>query len=253
MISTDKDYHKALKTLWNEYEQAEHALSESAYELLKRYYAVPKHIGQSDLLIAGINPDYDGQTYTAGNLCPSVRESLDKGQGTEGEKRFWNRVWNMVPENYRDRFNCIDLFGIRETDHDRLLTVKYPSDICFMAKHLYLTQQLIENVIQPKLIVVTDKSAWRYWGFDAEYGCMGYDCKVIREVKKNIILTEVQGLRTDDFGKLHMVTPTDDQYERRFALKGTLILFAPYQGTRCPHDQRVTAEDIRQILDNDCK
>ena len=249
MISTDKDYHKALKTLWNEYEQAEHALSESAYELLKRYYSVPKHIEQADLLIIGINPDYDGQSYPNGNYYPSVREILATGKATEGELRYYNRVWNMVPESYHDRFACIDLFGFRETEHARLLTVKYPSDICFLAKHLYLTQQLIENVIRPKLIIVTDKSAWRYWGFEPEFGCMGYDCQLIREVRKNVYLTEVQGLRQDDFAKLHMVTPTEDQYERKDVLKGTRILFAPYQGSGCPREQRLTADEIQQILD----
>ena len=253
MISTDKEYHKALKALWHEYELAENALSQPALDLLKRNYAAPKHLEQADLLIVGINPAYDGHDLAAPLQYATVRETLDNPHLSEREKGYWKHVWNVVPEAYRERFTYVDLFALRETNQERLTQFRYPSELCFLAKHLLLTQQLIENVIRPKLIVVTDKAAWAYWGFLPEYSWMGYDCKVLREIKKNVILTEVQGLREDEFAIQHAVTPPEEHYARKDALKGTRILFAPYQGDRCPRDQRLTPDEIQQILENDCK
>lgn len=114
------------------------------------------------ILFVGYNPSL-GKDPNA-DCCTPFEELPDNDS-------FWEPV-KKLSKNVIDDVAFLDLFPVHMSRQPDLEQTKYN---LFRAKLLEITQEEIENHIQPKLIVVLNRTASYYWGLNDKALWMGYD------------------------------------------------------------------------------
>ena len=244
-IKTYLDYSEAINELWNKYQNKSDYPQEFTGVLEKLKETLKLGIGicceykpNVDLLWMGINPSCTDNEPIE-HPFPIFEETLEKDEYC---KMYWKTVKGILMG-----CNCtkehLDLFAIRKTPQDFLRKVgvnneKNPA-LHFLAEHLWLTQQFLENYLKPKVIVLANKAAGAYLGLDPRYVWMGYETEVIRELP---------------YGKVHKIIGIRNeqdlvrQREYKNELNGTIILHARYQGNGCPFEQQLNPEHIKDLM-----
>ena len=127
---------------------------------------------------------------------------------------------------------------IRAFLQKQLLTTE--NGIRFIVDQLNLTQHIIEDIIQPKVIVVKNKESWAYWGKSYEqfgWVWMGYKFEFIQNI---------------ECGELFKIIGLIDSYDRiapeikETNLIGSVVLFTQHMNQYTPREKRPTT---RQLLD----
>lgn len=176
-----------------------------------------------DILITGINP--------------SFRKDADKGNCTfdfriiandEKYDSYWSTLKKIVCDeklniDFRSRTAYLDLFYFRETDQKFLRNqiLKTPHGLSFAVDQIKLSQEVIETIIKPKLIIVKNKESAAYWGKFVDKGIfwMGY---------------ELELLKTIESGELYKIVGLIDSNERvlpelkKSNLENSLIFFTQH-------------------------
>ena len=242
-----KDYSEALNALWNRY-QNENKCSEEFTEVLEKLKETLKlGIGicrdykpNVDLLWMGINPSCTDNKRIE-HPFPTFEETLENDEFCKG---YWKTVKRILM-GCKCTKEHLDLFAIRKTPQDFLRKVgvnneKNPA-LCFLAEHLWLTQQFLENYLKPKVIVLANKAAGAYLGLDSRYVWMGYNTKVIDELPSGKIY-KIIGIREEE----GLIRPKSKPYKNK--LDDTLILHARFQGNGCPKEQQINPNHIEELL-----
>lgn len=156
--------------------------------------------------------------------------------------------------NLLDRFDYLDLFHFREQNQSKLskeILMKGKDDNeggkDFIVDELNLTQHIIEDIIQPRLILVKNKESWAYWGKLKDDGLiwMGYEFDKIKDyISGELELYKITGLIN-----------TDKRIAQEFnsentCLKGCYVLFARHINQYVTKEKRPTAELLNNILNN---
>ena len=248
-IMNYKDYSEALNALWNRY-QNENKCSEEFTEVLEKLKETLKlGIGicrdykpNVDLLWMGINPSCTDNKRIV-HPFPTFEETLENDEFCKG---YWKTVKRILM-GCKCTKEHLDLFAIRKTPQDFLRKVgvnneKNPA-LCFLAEHLWLTQQFLENYLKPKVIVLANKAAGAYLGLSS-YVWMGYKKT---KVKPDLELSsgkvyKIIGIREEE----GLIRPKSKPYKNE--LDGTLILHARFQGNGCPKEQQIRPEHIDMLL-----
>ena len=160
-IMNYKDYSEALNALWNEYQNKNNCLEEFTEILEKLKETLKLGIGicrdykpNVDLLWMGINPsctDNEPIEYP----FPTFEETLEKDEFCTG---YWKTVKRILM-GCKCTKEHLDLFAIRKTPQDFLRKVgvnneKNPA-LRFLAEHLWLSQQFLENYLKRKNLHVS--------------------------------------------------------------------------------------------------
>jgi hypothetical protein len=144
--------------------------------------------------------------------------------------------------NLIGRVDYLDIFHFREQNQKFLTTdiVKKQSDgIDFIRRELNLTQHIIEENIQPQLILVKNKESWGYWGKLPEYVWMGYQFEHLQKFPCGE-LCQIVGLQDSQERIAPEITQTN--------LIGTRVLFSNHINQYTKREQRPTAELLDSIL-----
>lgn len=140
-----------------------------------------------DILITGINPSF--RIGAENGNCSFDFRSIAKD---EKHDVYWTSMKKIVHDkesniDLRSRTACLDIFYFRETDQNflRKQILKLPEGLNFAVDQIKLTQDVIETIIKPKLIIVKNKESAAYWGKYANDGIfwMGYELELLENLE----------------------------------------------------------------------
>ena len=193
-------------------------------------------------LITGFNPSFRDMQDHIGNTS----YALDFYDTTHDN--YFSPVKKML---YEDEVNLdlrgeaayTDLFYFREQNQEFLQKqiIPSPNGIRFMVDQLNLTQHIIEDIIQPNLIVVKNKESWAYFGkmFEEKgWVWMGYKFEFVQNM---------------NCGELFRITGLLDSNERiapeirETNLKGSFVLFSKHINQYTPVAERPVARQLCSI------
>lgn len=232
------DIKKRLDEIWGA--DYLNALSPEAKTVLERGYVFYNNEERKDLLITGINPSFRGEErvgqHDTSELLIDTRHDV-----------YWSPIRKMLHNqdiDLRPQTAYLDIFYFREKEQTFLKRelLSQPEGIRFIADQLNLTMHTIEEVIQPKLIIVKNKESAAYFGKEAEergWIWMGY---ALEQVCNTYC------------GELYKITGLIDSHERiapeitQTALVGTLVLFTRHINQYTKRELRPTAEFLNHLL-----
>lgn len=246
-----KDYLEALTALWNKYQNESNCPREFTGVLEKLKETLKLGIGicrdykpNVDLLWMGINPSCTDNKRIE-HPFPTFEETLEKDEFCKG---YWKTVKRILV-GCKCTKEHLDLFAIRKTPQDFLRKVgvnneKNPA-LCFLAEHLWLTQQFLENYLKPKVIILANKAAGAYLGLDQRYVWMGYKTTEIKEELPCVMpgkVYRIDGISRDKAGLIRQKSSYNNE------LNETVILHARFQGNGCPKEQQINPNHIEELL-----
>lgn len=154
-------------------------------------------------------------------------------------------VYDSTSFDLRERTAYLDIFYFRERNQKILKDeiLKRNFGISFIIDQLRVTQKTIEEIIQPKVIIVKNKESAAYWGKYADKGLiwMGY---------------QLEKIELFDCGELYRINGFIDNPERinkefsETKLKNSLILFSQHINQYTKREKRPTAIFINGLLEN---
>lgn len=164
----EKTYmESAYDLLWNKFG--------SSHPILSRGYKIANNNEQKDILILGFNPRMIGNSKSIVYRFPNVEHPYP----------YLVKQMLVSPENnLMERSTYLDMFGFKEPNHD----VSMQNIICnprvfgYVAAQVALTQDIIEDVIRPKLIIVLDQDLWAFFGKVKGLTWMGYSFKSLSDL-----------------------------------------------------------------------
>lgn len=157
----------AYDLLWNEFG--------ASHPILKRGYKVAINDEQKDILILGFNPRLIGNSTSSTFRFPDV------------EHPYPYLVKHMLVSDQNDlmgRSTYLDMFGFKEPNHEVAMQniICNPKVFGYVAAQVALTQDVIEDVIRPKLIVILDQDIWAFFGKVKGLTWMGYSFKSLGDI-----------------------------------------------------------------------
>lgn len=207
---------------------------------------------KTDLLITGINPSWrNGPCEQKVNCHGIATENLKPEIWKQRNGKRWDTYWGPIRKmlvdeekgiNLIGRVDYLDIFHFKE-QNQKFLTkdiLKLQSDgIDFIRRELNLTQHIIEENIQPKLILVKNKESWAYWGKRPGFVWMGYQFEQLQKFPCGE-LCQIVGLQDSNERIAPEITQTK--------LIGTHVLFSNHINQFTKREQRPTAELLYSIL-----
>lgn len=142
---------------------------------------------QKDILITGINPSYRNNAQP-GNCDFNFRVIANENHYDV----YWSSLKKIVSDKELEidliqNTAYLDIFYFRETNQNFLKKeiLNIPQGLDFVIDQIELTQQIVETIIKPKLIIVKNKESAAYWGKYANDGLiwMGYDLELIKTLE----------------------------------------------------------------------
>lgn len=235
------DIKKRLDEIWGA--DYLNALSPEAKTVLERGYVFYNNEERKDLLITGINPSFR-EEESKGRLGFNTTKLLERETKHDV---YWSPIRKMLYNQDIDliaQTAYLDIFYFREKEQTFLKRelLSQPEGIRFIVDQLNLTMHTIEEVIQPKLIIVKNKESAAYFGKEAEergWIWMGY---ALEQVCNTYC------------GELYKITGLIDSHERiapeitQTALVGTLVLFTRHINQYTKRELRPTAEFLNRLL-----
>lgn len=210
--------------------------------ITKRKYCYAVNKEKKDILITGINPSFRHKESKNG------KDSFDFNWIANDSKHdnYWSSLKRIVRNdnlNFLNRTGYLDIFFFREKDQNFLKReiLKNTNGVKFLIDQLKLTQKIVENVIQPKVIIVKNKESAAYWGKYASDGMiwMGYNLELIQNSK---------------FGEIYKINGLIKSNERisidmeNSNLVGSIILFTHHINQYTPKEKRPTPVLVNQLL-----
>lgn len=186
----------------------------------KRGFMYSINNSEKDILITGINPSFR-ETDRLKDNSYDFQAILNDPK----KDNYWGNIKKQLldPENnidLRSQSAYLDIFYFREKDQNQLrkgiLKTNNPG-IHFSVDQLKVTQQVIEDIIKPKVIIVKNRESSAYWGENKKYIWMGYQLELIQSYPGKDKLYKITGLLNSKERISKEIKKTN--------LEGSLILF----------------------------
>lgn len=211
-------------------------------EITDRKFCYAINEDQRDILITGINPSFRNNEKNG-----IVKFHFDAIANDAKHDTYWSSLKRIVCSddlNYLYRTAYLDILYYREKEQDFLKKVifKNPNGVQFIVDQLNLSQNVIEKVIQPKIIIVKNKESAAFWGRYSNDGIiwMGYDLELVASTR---------------FGEVNKIIGLVDSDERiapeieKSNLEGSIILFTHHINQYTSKEKRPTAKLVNVLLD----
>ena len=212
IMQTEHDY------LWDKYGNSN--------EIMRRGYHICHNSTQKDILLVGYNPSFDKGEKVGNQQVYQLpdREAIKK-------------MLVSSQTDLRDRAAYIDLFSFRESNHQiaNQQVVLNPQMFNYIIEQVCLSQNMIEEVIRPKVIIILNKDTWAYFGKLPEYTWMGY-----RYLTCSAIIPHEFSRIVDNSNKTDRINIEREQTN----LKNTKVLFLDENDLQ----SFPTPEEIERIL-----
>lgn len=208
-------------TLWQQWGKV--------HPILERGYRISVNEQHKDVLILGFNCQLGVTKEPNIYRFPIVEHYV-------GDRM--KRILVSQSNNLVNRTTYMELFGYKEEDHivGMQNIVCNPEVFGYVAAQISLSQEVIEDIIIPKLIITLNKDIWAFMGKIKGFTWMGYEFKTIKSVK-GFELCEITG-----FSKAKDRISQDTRLTSN--LVGTKVLFADGLNP----DYYPTADEILEIL-----
>lgn len=199
------------------------------HPILERGYRISVNEQHKDVLILGFNCQLGVTKEPNIYRFPIVEYYV----GDRMKRMLVSQSNNLV-----NRTTYMELFGYKEEDHivGMQNIVCNPEVFGYVAAQISLSQEVIEDIIIPKLIITLNKDIWAFMGKIKGFTWMGYEFKTIKSVK-GFELCEITG-----FSKAKDRISQDTRLTSN--LVGTKVLFADGLNP----DYYPTADEILEIL-----
>ena len=199
------------------------------HPILERGYRISINEQHKDVLILGFNCQLGVTKEPNVYRFPIV----DYYVGDRMKRMLVSQSNNLV-----NRTTYMELFGYKEEDHivGMQNIVCNPEIFGYVAAQISLSQEVIEDIIIPQLIITLNKDIWAFMGKIKGFTWMGYEFKTIKSVK-GFELCEITG-----FSKAKDRISQDTRLTSN--LVGTKVLFADGLNP----DYYPTADEILEIL-----
>ncbi len=234
---------KELEQIWSDYLKRD--LSMNLKNVIERGYVACKNEKQKDILITGINP-----SFRSGSKNKSLFYSFDNELINEKWDPYWSSlkriIYNKENSNidYREKSAYLDIFSFREQDQNFLKKQILNSEggIEFIARQLTLTQKVIEEIIQPKVIIIKNKESAAYWGKYSNEGLiwLGYDFEKIEDCNAGEIY-RIKGFVNSPERINSGLNETN--------LKNSIVLFSHHINQYTKREKRPTPETISRLFE----
>lgn len=193
----------------------------------KRSYCFCENNQQKDVLVLGINPVF-GKTSKSVAVKYKMEDMMHYVVKHHLHQHFFSRVQKMLQTT--DKTNLLnetayaDLFYYRTKAKKRYLNhfLDHIDGIIFLQDQLKITQQLIENVIKPKVIIAGSWEVMLFlglFGLETPFCWLGYDLELIKHTKSGYRVYEIKGI-TDDVA-------FSDEFAKKTHLIGTHVICYP--------------------------
>jgi len=217
------ELNKAIEKVWNQHQ--ENHLPDNIQD---RAYAFYENYNQKDLLVLGLNPFYGKAEKHLRSVKHNV-EDLLKYVTSDSYlyDQYFKHIQKMLKHSefsidLTNKMAYADLFYYRTNERQETLDLllKSRNGFRFLQDHLKITQQLLEEVIQPKVIIATHLEVVSFLGIveqTQDIPSMNYAFKWVNKTKAGYRVYEIKGFKDD----------TDKQTN----LLGTRVICNPYSSS----------------------
>jgi len=232
------DVNATIESIWKRY-----LSSDLAPQILNRGISYFGNTKQQDVLITGMNPIYYPEREHTNNVY-----SFGGILHTHTVDNYWKFLRTMLvsPLGHTDLRDCttyLDLFYFRENSYDDFDKAfqQNAKGKNFLQEQLNLTRHILENIVQPKVILVMSTEAASFWPRPSKKGPinMGYDMKLIEGLPCGYVF-QITGLLNEG--------PFENK-KAKTNLKGTYVLFSSPITRLTRGDRKPTARQIAMLLE----
>lgn len=158
-ITTIQGQTARYSKLWDKYK--------TIGDIMGRGFAACYIEKQKDILLLGFNPQVGITESDRIYLFPF------RFQG------YWGDINKMIKSpglDLKSNTQYLDLFAFRESDQEVAIkeVIQNPALFPYVVEQVSLTQEFIETIVIPRVIVVKDKASWAFFGKLPQFTWMGY-------------------------------------------------------------------------------
>lgn len=158
-LNTKKGLEKRYATMWEKYS--------SINSIMGRGFSACDIEKQKDFLVLGFNPQAE---ISESNSVYFVPISFSG---------YWGVINKMISSrdlDLRQNAQYLDLFAFRESNQGSAIrdVIQNPALFPYVVEQVCLSQELIETIVMPKVIVIKDKASWAFFGKLPQFTWMGY-------------------------------------------------------------------------------
>lgn len=204
------------------------------------------------ILLTGINPSGNGGE----NVFYTFKKTICELNNPKKKiSQYWkHKKHQIVGDNGRlvDNTAYLDLFPYFESSQKTFQETIRPH-IDFQVKVLEITQRIIEELIQPRLIIAANDMAAYYWGFRPDTTWLGYDFIKVDDLPDCLRNTRIQLYRINPANGFRNASDRvgQDKYHMSNVKGSYFIPYAMYDDrhySSCP-EKILTPEIVIGLLD----
>lgn len=211
-----------------------------------RKYCFCENNRQKDVLVLGINPVF-GKASKSVAVKYKMEDMMHYVVQHHLHQHFFSHVQKMLhnPDaaNLLKETAYADLFYYRTKAKKRYLNqfLNHIDGVIFLHDQLKITQQLIENVIKPKVIIAGSWEVMLFlglFGLETPFCWLGYDLELIKHTKSGYRIYEIKGI-LDDYNLA-------DEFVKKTNLIGTRVICYPdlYKDKTQPQEHKLSTQEI---------
>lgn len=241
-------------------DQISECLTETEREMCKRYIELgnnadfikkgiafchnnPSH----GIMLTGINPSGEGGE----NVYYTFKEAIEDIPPSQ----YWKHKKHQIVGKNEELINntaYLDLFPFFESSQKKFQETILPH-IDFQVKVLETTQRIIEEYIQPRLIIAANDMAAYYWGFRPDTTWLGYDFIKVENVPECLKNMRIQLYRINPVNGFRNASDRvgQDKYFESNIKGAYFIPYAMYDDrhyTTCP-DKVLSPELVKKLFE----
>ena len=232
-----------LSKIWNRHKKEVH-FPKIIHE---RNYCFCENYEKKELLVLGLNPSFG---KGAKNVAVKYRfaNKLRAVEKLNSEQHYFNRIHSLLRnfgtiEEIDTKVAYADLFYYRTKKQKKYLNffLDHIDGITFLQDQLRVTQHLIENVIQPRVIVASSWETMLFLGLFGTEGpsCwLGYELELVKHTESGNRVYEIKGIVND--------ITLSDQFATKTNLVGTQIICYPdlFENESQPQDYKLLSKEV---------
>ena len=197
------ELNKAIEKLWNQHKE-----TWLPDRIKERFYGFYENYNPKDILVLGLNPFYGKSPKQSKPVKYNVADML-KYVTAESPlyECYFNRIQKMLKSSefsidLNHQMAYADLFYYRTNERKKTLDLllETKEGFLFLQDQLKITQQLIEEVIQPKIIIATHLEIATFLGIsktEKEIPSLNYAFELVNETFSGYRVYEIKGFKNN--------------------------------------------------------